>query len=58
MEDLSIVDKEVNFDSQTEAVTAQIRERARNLFETRQMLCTEAVVVTLNNGLDGGLTEA
>jgi len=53
----SISDREVGT-TQTEAVISQIRERARNLFETRQMLCTEAVVVTLNNSLDGGLTEA
>ena len=54
----SISGGDVTYISQTETVIAQIRERARNLFETRQMLCTEAVVVTLNNGLDGGLTEA
>ena len=53
----SIAEKEVCFDPQTEAVITQIRERARNLFETRQMLCTEAVVVTLNNSLEGGITE-
>lgn len=43
---------------QTEVLIAQIRERARNLYETRQMLCTEAVVTALNHGLDGGLTDA
>jgi C_GCAxxG_C_C family probable redox protein len=42
---------------QAEAFISKIRERARNLFETRQMLCAEAVVVSLNNGLEGGLTE-
>lgn len=41
-----------------ETVVEQIRERARNLYLSRQFLCAEAVVVTLNNGLDGGLTEA
>jgi C_GCAxxG_C_C family probable redox protein len=54
----SISGGEVTYISQTETVIAQIRERARNLFETRQMLCTEAVVVALNHGLDGGLTDA
>ena len=54
----SISAGEVTYNIQTEAVISQIRERARNLFKTRQMLCTEAVVVTLNNSLDGGLTEA
>lgn len=44
--------------SQTESLVTQIRERARNLFKSRQMLCAEAVVVTLNHGLDGGLTDA
>ena len=53
----SIPDREAGT-TQIEALIAQIKERARNLFETRQMLCTEAVVVTLNNSLDGGLTDA
>ena len=34
-----------------------IAGRARNLFETRQMHCSEAVLVTLNRSLGGGLTE-
>lgn len=54
----SISDGEATYNNQAEAVISQIRERARNLFETRQMLCTEAVVVTLNSSLGGGLTEA
>ena len=41
-----------------EQLIAQITERARNLYQTRQLLCTEAVVVALNQGLDGGLTDA
>ncbi len=53
----SISDGEVKKTSQTESVIVQIRDRARNLFETRQMLCTEAVVVTLNSSLGGGLTD-
>lgn len=44
--------------TQTEALIAQLKERARNLYLTRQLLCTEAVLVTLNQGLDGGLSEA
>ncbi len=43
---------------QAEPLIARIRERARNLYLTRQMLCTEAVVTTLNNGLGGELTDA
>ena len=58
MKENSISAGETTYNKQTEAVISQIRERARNLFKTRQMLCTEAVVVTLNNSLDGGLTEA
>lgn len=42
----------------TEALIVSIRERARNLYQTRQMLCTEAVLVALNRGLNGGLTDA
>jgi len=42
----------------SEQLISQITERARNLYQTRQLLCTEAVVVALNHGLDGGLTDA
>ena len=41
-----------------EALIVQIRQRAHNLYQTRQMLCTEAVLVALNHGLGGDLTEA
>ncbi|BBO68620.1 hypothetical protein DSCA_25500 [Desulfosarcina alkanivorans] len=41
-----------------DALIASIRERARNLYETRQMLCTESVVAAMNHGLHGGLTDA
>lgn len=41
-----------------EPLVARIGERARNLYLTRQMLCSEAVVTTLNQGLNGGLTQA
>lgn len=44
--------------SNAEEVVAQIRDRALNLYETRQLLCAEAVMVALNQGLSGGLTEA
>jgi C_GCAxxG_C_C family probable redox protein len=40
-----------------EALIARIRDRARNLYATRQMLCAESVVVSLNHGLSGGLTD-
>ncbi|RLB14454.1 MAG: hypothetical protein DRG82_13765 [Deltaproteobacteria bacterium] len=47
-----------NHDPQAEALIAQIRKSARNLYQTRQLLCTEAVVVTLNKALNGGLSDA
>jgi C_GCAxxG_C_C family probable redox protein len=43
---------------QAEALIVQIRESARNLYETRQMLCAEAVLAALNSGLRGGLSQA
>ena len=42
----------------TEILIARIRDRAYNLYETRQMLCTEAVLTAMNQGLNGGLTKA
>jgi C_GCAxxG_C_C family probable redox protein len=38
-------------------VPALIGERARNLFLSRQMYCSEAVLVTLNQALGGSLEE-
>ncbi|MCB2145534.1 MAG: C-GCAxxG-C-C family protein [Deltaproteobacteria bacterium] len=49
---------EGKIDGNAEALVARIRERARNLYETRQLLCTEAVFSALNHGLKGGLTDA
>jgi C_GCAxxG_C_C family probable redox protein len=45
-------------DPQAEVLIAQIKERAENLYQTRQLLCTEAVVVTLNKALSGGLSDS
>ncbi len=42
---------------QLEELIDQIKERARSLYLTRQLLCTEAVVAALNQALDGGLTD-
>jgi C_GCAxxG_C_C family probable redox protein len=39
----------------TDDPAALIGERARNLFATRQMHCSEAVLVALNRSLGGGL---
>jgi C_GCAxxG_C_C family probable redox protein len=50
-------DHQPSLDARTEELIGSITGRARNLYLTRQMLCTEAVVAALNDGLDGGLTE-
>ncbi len=42
---------------ETETLVGQISERAGHLFQTRQLMCAEAVVVSLNQGLGGGLTD-
>ena len=47
----------VKSESSAEALVARIMARARNLYQTRQLLCAEAVLVALNKGLDGGLTD-
>jgi C_GCAxxG_C_C family probable redox protein len=47
-----------NQDPKAEALIAQVQKRAENLYLTRQMLCAEAVVVTLNKALNGGLSDA
>lgn len=38
-------------------LTARLAGRARNLYLTRQLLCSEAVLAVLNRGLGGGLTD-
>ncbi|MCF8067530.1 MAG: C-GCAxxG-C-C family protein [Desulfobacterales bacterium] len=35
----------------------KIKDRAENLFLTRQLLCTESVLTVLNGGLRGGMPE-
>jgi C_GCAxxG_C_C family probable redox protein len=45
-----------SLDEEKEAIVSQLRNRARNLYETRELLCAEAVLVALNQGLGGGLT--
>jgi C_GCAxxG_C_C family probable redox protein len=47
-----------NPDPRAEALISQVGLRAGNLYRTRQLLCTEAVVVTLNKSLNGGLSDA
>jgi C_GCAxxG_C_C family probable redox protein len=41
--------------SASEALPGLIRSRAENLFKTHQLLCAEAVLYVLNQGLGGGL---
>ncbi len=50
-------DVENKIDLEIESLVTRVKDHARNLYETRQFLCTEAVLVALNQGLDGGLTE-
>ena len=41
-----------------EELISRIGRCAGNLYESRQMLCAEAVAVALNRGLNGGLTDS
>ena len=40
-----------------EVLVRLIRDKAENLYMTRQFYCTESVLLTLNSGLGGGLTD-
>lgn len=40
-----------------EVLVRLIRDKAENLYLTRQFYCTESVLVTINRGLGGGLTD-
>ena len=48
---------ETGVEHERETLVAAIRERAEHLFQTKKLLCTEAILVSLNEGLGGGLTE-
>ena len=52
---LTKVKKEPKLSRTAEELVGLIRRRAENLFETHQLLCSEAVLHTLNQGLGGGL---
>ena len=54
----SIVGYEKARPEETEALIHRIKGHALNLYQTRQMLCTEAVLSAINQGLGGGLTDA
>lgn len=41
---------------QADAIISLIRSRSENLFETKQLMCSEAVIAVLNQSLDGGLS--
>lgn len=56
MENIPLAAKR-RFDPEIEARIDQIRDRARQLYLSRRLLCTEAVMVALNEGLRGGLSE-
>jgi C_GCAxxG_C_C family probable redox protein len=42
-------------DQNIETLIDKIRQRTENLFMTRQLMCSEAVLTVLNQGLGGGL---
>jgi C_GCAxxG_C_C family probable redox protein len=46
---------ETTFARTSDELVGLIRRRAENLFETRQLLCSEAVLYVLNQGLKGDL---
>jgi C_GCAxxG_C_C family probable redox protein len=51
-------DQSEKLSPEAEDLIRKIKERARSLYLTRQLLCTESIMVALNQGLDGGLSEA
>ncbi len=53
-----LFDQQEILSPQAESLIRRLKDRARNLYQTRQLLCTEAVVVALNQGLHGGLSES
>ena len=44
-------------ETQHEILLGLVESRAQNLFTTRQLYCAEAVLLVLNRGLNGGLSE-
>ncbi len=53
----SINGNEKALPEKTEELIRRIRDHAFHLYQTKQMLCTEAVLSAINQGLDGGLTD-
>ena len=43
-------------DRTVDALAKKIRQRSENLFMTKQLMCSEAVLTVLNQGLNGGLS--
>jgi len=48
--------KNFRLDRRVEALIKKIRQRSENLFTTKQLMCSEAVLTVLNQGLKGGLS--
>ena len=46
-----------NNDPRAEMLISRIKKRAGDLYQSRQLMCAEAVVVTLNKVLNGGLSK-
>ncbi len=52
-----IINGKEELSPEAEALITEIKERALNLYMTRQMFCSEAVLTAMNKGLGGGLTD-
>ena len=53
--DLPVGAEYKQFSEEQKEVLTQVRERAENLFDSREMLCAEAVIFTLNETFGGPL---
>jgi C_GCAxxG_C_C family probable redox protein len=49
--------KETRSNQKVEELLEAVNRRARNLYVTHQLFCSEAILVTLNHGFGGGLSE-
>lgn len=53
----SATSAEVVLQPEAEPIVEQVKLRAENLFDTRALLCAEAVLLTLNDAFEGSLTD-
>lgn len=52
-----ITESETRLDERSEELIGRLRAKAENLYLTRQLLCSEAVLFVLNRALNGGLSD-